>query len=260
MADSSRKEEAPPAAGPDAAAESAADVPAGPAGPPAGRQVKRPVRRKRPTGPKREAEIRQFTRHLAAGFCTICKHPEKDEIETAYLGWHSNTSIAKEFTISVPYLKAHAEVFEWNRRRSENMDALYSVLFNSLVENFDPSQLAQKDILGALGRMSRHTDRLQGRIIDRHQVDQRKTVTFVAIPLAGGSAPIIPAGKQKVLAPGSVIDVSFEPTTPHGQEESFADPTVGLDPGDVSERAERSLAEAASKDRRSAPAEEKEQE
>src|SRR3990167_8603244 len=271
MADPGSKDaEVPPAAGPDAPAEPASDVSSRAGRPSSGRPLAaraRPPRKPRGTGlergdknRKRQADIRDFSRHVAQGSCGVCLHPEKDEIEEAYAGWHSNLSIAREFEVSEPYLKSHARVFEWDRRRAANMDRLYEVLINELGAHFDPSQLAQKDIIGALGRLSRHVDRLQGRIIDRHQVDQRKTVTFVAIPLAGGSAPIIPEGKQKLLASGPTLDAQFEPDTPHGQEESFADPTVGLSVEDVAARRGKSLADAASKDRRSAPAEEKEQE
>lgn len=159
--------------------------------------------------------------------------------------------------MSVPYLRAHADVFEWNKRRAQNMDALYQVLVNELAEHFDPSQLSQKDIINALKKFSGHVDRLQGRIVERQQIDQRKMVTFVAIPLAGGSPPILPESKQKVLAPGTVIDAQFLPETPDGEKESFTDPRVGLTAEDVAGTAARSLAETEAKDRRSSPSEEK---
>ena len=61
-------------------------------------------------------------RHEA--FCTLCKHPKREEIEHDFINWHSPAEIAKKYRISNRgTVYRHAHVFGLFTKRRRNVRA-----------------------------------------------------------------------------------------------------------------------------------------
>jgi len=60
-------------------------------------------------------------RHKAA--CTICKHPEREEIETEWCGWANTSKLAKRYKVSRDSIYRHAAAMGLRERRGKNLRA-----------------------------------------------------------------------------------------------------------------------------------------
>ena len=156
----------------------------------------------------RQTERKKFNRHVL-GNCQVCLSPDRDEIEKAYRQWWKTADISHEFQVRPAHLTAHAEVFEWTKQRAENMDSLYVRLLDETRHAFDPAKITSQEALEGLIKLAFHKDRLQGRVINKHEVDAHKSITFVAVPLPGGAPPLIKGEEVKLLAPAPVIEAEW---------------------------------------------------
>ncbi len=60
------------------------------------------------------------TRHEQGG-CTVCKHPQRQEIERAFCDWGSATRIAEEYGLSRDAVYRHATAFGLFEKRGANI-------------------------------------------------------------------------------------------------------------------------------------------
>lgn len=150
----------------------------------------------------REARKLQV-RHTASGHCAVCTHKEAAEICEAYIRWVPNLAICAQYDISESYLRAHAYAYHWDKQRVEKVDPLYHRLMNDVMGFFRPEKLQARDAGQMLVKLAFQMAKLQGRIVDHHEVDAHKSVTFIHVPLPGGS--------RAESMSGAVIEGKFLP-------------------------------------------------
>lgn len=169
----------------------------------------------------------RFARHVAGAKCKVCVSPVRDEICTAYFNWVKESQIAQEFGVPKRDIIGHADVFNWAKDRVANMTGLRVQLLGEAVDLLDLSKVPQKDLLEIIEKLARQEDRVQGRVIQKHQIDHNKSVTFISVPLPGGSAPVLPESKQKVLAIGGLVDAKWETNEEASAQEAPQRSTAG---------------------------------
>lgn len=135
--------------------------------------------------------------------CPLCDHTQQaKEVEKAYKRWWPLQEMAEFFGYKRHVIKAHAEAMGWTKDRAESTPEIYVRLMDELMENFDASKLPQKTIAEMVFKIPRWLDRLSGKVVTKVDINEHKSVTFVAVPLPGGAAPIkaLPAA-QPALPP-----------------------------------------------------------
>jgi len=84
--------------------------------------------------------------------CTICKHPRRNEIELAFVGWESPRAIAREFRLgnrSTIYRHAHA--FGLFPKRQRNLRAA----LEKIIERAGEAPVTAAAVVSAVVAMSR---------------------------------------------------------------------------------------------------------
>jgi hypothetical protein len=67
-------------------------------------------------------EIVSFGRHKRT--CSVCRHPQREEIEAAYIGWRSPAAIAKDFGLADrTSVYRHANALGLSEKRKRNVRA-----------------------------------------------------------------------------------------------------------------------------------------
>jgi hypothetical protein len=87
-----------------------------------------PARKNTKGNPLPKSSLRRHASH-----CTICKHPERDEIEREYLAWKSPAKIADDFKLgdrSAVY--RHAEALNLKSRRAQNLRAALECIIENV--------------------------------------------------------------------------------------------------------------------------------
>lgn len=144
--------------------------------------------------------------------CPLCdRTTQAKEVEKAYKRWWPVQEIAEFFGFKRHVIKAHADAMGWTKDRAESTPEIYVRLMDELMENFDASKLPQKTIAEMVFKIPRWIDRLQGKVVNRQEINEHKSVVFMSIPLPGGDAPIqLGAPSAPALPPAKTLDASWE--------------------------------------------------
>lgn len=151
--------------------------------------------------------------------CDVCRHSEKAQIRKEYMQWQTVVSISERFDIPARIITLHANSLGWAQERADNMHHLYTRLLTDIGETLDVSKLQSKDAVEALIKIARHIDRVQGKIVSRHQVDENRSITFTAIPLPGGAPALTEDAQLALPAP---VKSMFDPAFPLEGEKGVA--------------------------------------
>jgi hypothetical protein len=56
-------------------------------------------------------------------WCPVCKHPDKEKIKDLFIRWVAPSRISKLYSIRSSYIRYHADIFGWTKKRQENLKA-----------------------------------------------------------------------------------------------------------------------------------------
>lgn len=168
---------------------------------------------------KRESDRRRMHENRP---CPLCDHHvQAKEVEKAYRRWWPIQEIAEFFGYKKHVIRAHAEAMGWTKDRAESTPELYVRIMDEMVEHLDASKIPQKNLIEAIIKLGRHQDRLQGKIINRHELKEDKTVVFLSVPLPGGAPPLLPDKEALKLGPAPVVvDAKWEEVPVEPSKES----------------------------------------
>jgi len=91
-----------------------------------------------------EGQSASLRRHQSQ--CSICSHPQRQEIEEAWLGWANTTALADEFRLSRHALYRHMHVLGLFQERQKRVRRLYE----KILERTDLTSFSGSDLLKAL--------------------------------------------------------------------------------------------------------------
>jgi len=114
--------------------------------------------------PKGQAEPERGVskgRHEAQ--CCICSHPQRDEIEQAFVNWLSVARIAEEHSVSRDGIYRHAHVFGLMERRRRNVRAA----LERIIEKAGEVDVNASAVVGAVSAYERINSR--GEWIERNE-------------------------------------------------------------------------------------------
>jgi hypothetical protein len=97
------------------------------------------------TGNTPAARLRHETR------CRICRHPDRDDVEQAFLNWSSPSKIAKRYGITRDALYRHAHALDLMERRSRNVRAA----LERIIEQADMVKPNASAVVSAIGTYAR---------------------------------------------------------------------------------------------------------
>ena len=97
-------------------------------------------------------------------FCTICKHPKREEIERDFVNWHSLAEIAKTYRVSNRgSVYRHAHVFGLFAKRRRNVRAA----LEHIIERAGEVEVNASSVVAAVQAYSKIN--AQGQWVDRSQ-------------------------------------------------------------------------------------------
>jgi hypothetical protein len=80
-------------------------------------------------------------------FCTLCKHPKREEIESDFINWHSPAGIAKKYRLSNRgTVYRHAHVFGLFAKRRRNVRAA----LGHIIERAGEVEVNASSVVGAV--------------------------------------------------------------------------------------------------------------
>ena len=83
-------------------------------------------------------------RHQAQ--CTVCQHPQRQEIEEAWIGWGYTNHIAKDYGVSRDSIYRHAHALGLFSKRQKN----HKLVVEKIMERLDWTEIHGSDILSAI--------------------------------------------------------------------------------------------------------------
>jgi hypothetical protein len=89
--------------------------------------------RKRPLGRRHETN------------CKVCSHPEREEIETQFIGWGQTSKLAEEFGLSRDSIYRHAHALGLFEKRRRNLRAA----LERIVEQADSVEVSASSVVAA---------------------------------------------------------------------------------------------------------------
>lgn len=142
--------------------------------------------------------------------CPICTHTKCSIIEDRYKAWDKPGAIAEDFNLQLGDLLAHVRKLGLSEEKAKNQRHFYRVAMEKGMEYIEEG-LASPDTIARIGLdAAKHIDRLEGRIIDKHQIEAQKTLTIVAPPLPGGIIEAIPEKPAQLSSESGIIEATFE--------------------------------------------------
>jgi hypothetical protein len=97
-------------------------------------------------------------------FCTICKHPRRDQIEADFIGWHSAAKIARNYRLSDrSSVYRHAHAFGLFTKRRRNVRAA----LEHIIERAGEVEVNASSVVAAVQAYSKIN--AQGQWIDRSE-------------------------------------------------------------------------------------------
>ncbi len=97
-------------------------------------------------------------------FCTICKHPKREEIERDFINWHSPAEIAKKYRLSNRgTVYRHSHVFELFGKRRRNVRAA----LEHIIERAGEVEVSASSVVAAVQAYSKIN--AQGQWVDRSE-------------------------------------------------------------------------------------------
>ncbi len=105
-------------------------------------------------------------RHKAQ--CSVCKHPDREEIEREWVGWGNTTVIADVYELTRDSLYRHAHALDLFRKRQKNLKGAYE----KIIERLDIASVSGSTILAALkayATLCAHEEKNQGKDLPTQQ-------------------------------------------------------------------------------------------
>jgi hypothetical protein len=97
-------------------------------------------------------------------FCTICKHPKREEIERDFINWHSPAEIAKKYRLSDRgTVYRHAHVFGLFAKRRRNVRAA----LEHIIERAGAVEVSAASVVAAVQAYAKIN--AQGQWVDRSE-------------------------------------------------------------------------------------------
>ena len=87
--------------------------------------------------------------------CTICSHPQREEIEQDFINWVSPSRIAKQYSVSRVSLYRHARALGLMQKRRRNIRAA----LERIIEKADDVKVNAAAIVSAVGALARINSR-----------------------------------------------------------------------------------------------------
>ena len=113
--------------------------------------------------------------------CQICNHDDRDMIEDSYSRFFSAKEISKTFGLRDSDITRHCKALKLDEKRVSNTKALYSRLLDKGIQNLGNMELSVKDLL----KLAEHIDKLEGRVVTKHQVQAPEIIYLGAVPVPG---------------------------------------------------------------------------
>lgn len=111
---------------------------------------------------KRKPKAARSERHERD--CKVCRHPDRAEIETAFVDWQAPTRIVKDFSLgSRKSLSRHAQACGLIPKRNQNIQAALA----SIIERSARARVSSRVAVQAIVALSKINSR--GHWIERHE-------------------------------------------------------------------------------------------
>lgn len=115
--------------------------------------------------------------------CGICLRTkeERKAIERAFVQWKEPKKIREQYNIDESTWTAHIRFRNLVQRKLNNTEAMYQVIIERGMEN-ENLEIKASDVINALARI----DRLQGRDVQKVEIDRPPVVHLHGVPVPGG--------------------------------------------------------------------------
>ena len=94
--------------------------------------------------------INQITVARHASRCSVCRHPQRAEIEALYLGWADPNKLETAFGLPSAALRRHAAVYEHDVERARRAPAAAAVMLEKAIRHMRPEDLTPQLALDLL--------------------------------------------------------------------------------------------------------------
>jgi hypothetical protein len=135
--------------------------------------------------------------------CAACKHASNKGINVLFLKWTKVARIAELSGLDKEVLVEHFKALGLAEKRSNNTDALISVLMELKMADIKPEDMTTADLINLI----KHRDKLNKRIESGSNNDRPTIVVIQALPgrsqlLQTADEASLEKGEIKVLGPG----------------------------------------------------------
>lgn len=143
--------------------------------------------------------------------CPVCTHPAREVIEELYVAWKTLTWLEARFDLPPASCQRHMRATGLTGKRHKNREAYYEAWMERGEDVLD--ELPAETVAKMAHESAKHLDKLQGKIVSKHEVEAKRTISLVAAPLPGGiiegEAEEMPQIAQKeperLLPPGGEV-------------------------------------------------------
>jgi hypothetical protein len=102
-----------------------------------------------------QVEARELAERKHAYTCKVCQHSEREDIDAAYLGWHSFQWLFDTFGVHPRYMRRHAAFFRLDKRRVEGCHRALGHIMALGLENLKPEDVSLQDVFRAIEGVNR---------------------------------------------------------------------------------------------------------
>ena len=107
--------------------------------------------------PVKEGGSVNLGRHQAQ--CTVCQHPQRQEIEENWINWGSTYELARDYHLSCDSIYRHAHAFDLFNKRKRNI----TMALEKIIERVDWTTMSGSVILSAIKTYEKITSAEQGK-------------------------------------------------------------------------------------------------
>lgn len=147
-----------------------------------------------PTGPRRRKVAKRVGESLSISDkcgdkCKVCQHPEAALVETLYID-HANVSwLADKCGASTESIVNHMTKKSLRAKRDENIQGFYREVRELGLKALQEG-LVDPDIQARLAMdAQKHLDKVEGRLVNKVEVEENRTIRLEAFPIPGGFLP-----------------------------------------------------------------------